>query len=319
MSLQIKLYEGHSQPWCDADPQHAFAPSCERKWKLSWSRRSRMPNLRHLNHQLPVTTRMLKKATSNFAPNGYWEVHRRWVQNTLWYHSLISPSQRMTTYFSQIIPRKWEGKSCLETTSDVESYAEPMSPSPPPSNQDDDDGDSTSSTQTQASTSGYVKRYNFSPDQEWALAEWYQEHPQFYNKENPNYKDAERKKNIIERKAANMRPPCTCKYIYFNIQCMCVCKTNNYCSINMMLAWPGSEREASDDFPCFLTTNDRKMEALYKTEDWIYKDFSLENVSLELQRNEHVCIAKAFSWHANDFIKDASYKIPSHIHDIKHE
>ena len=95
---QMSLY---SQPWCKADPPHAVAPWCERKWKLSRRRRSRMPNLRHLNHQLPVTTRMLKKAMSNFAPNGYWEVHRWWVQNTHWYHSLISPTQRMTAYFSQ--------------------------------------------------------------------------------------------------------------------------------------------------------------------------------------------------------------------------
>ena len=97
-----------------------------------------------------------------------------------------------------------------------------LSPSPLPSNQEDDDG--TSCTQTQASTSTCVKRYDFSPDIERSLAEWYQEHPQFYNKENPNYKDAERKKNIIERKAANMRPPCTCKLIIFVSICnVCVC------------------------------------------------------------------------------------------------
>ena len=59
----------------------------------------------------------------------------------------------------------------------------------------------------------YVKRYDFLPEQEQTLAEWFQQHPEFYQKEHDGYKDSEHKEHIMEEKAASLKSPCTCKHM----------------------------------------------------------------------------------------------------------
>ena len=57
----------------------------------------------------------------------------------------------------------------------------------------------------------------FTPAQERELAEWYRAYPLFYDKKNLFYKDVDKKKRIMQRKARTFDPPCSCKYrILFN-------------------------------------------------------------------------------------------------------
>ena len=53
--------------------------------------------------------------------------------------------------------------------------------------------------------------YVFSDEQEGELSEWYQLHPLFYDKTHPNYKNAEKKNNLLEERGLSMDPQCTCK------------------------------------------------------------------------------------------------------------
>ena len=56
--------------------------------------------------------------------------------------------------------------------------------------------------------------YIFSDDQEAELAEWYQQHPLFYNKKLKDYKNMQKKQRLFEEKATEMDWPCTGKFIY---------------------------------------------------------------------------------------------------------
>ena len=53
--------------------------------------------------------------------------------------------------------------------------------------------------------------YVFTDEQEADLSEWYQLHPLFYDKTHPNYKNAEKKNNLLEERGMTMDPQCTCK------------------------------------------------------------------------------------------------------------
>ena len=54
----------------------------------------------------------------------------------------------------------------------------------------------------------------FSDDQEAELAEWYQQHPLFYNKKLKDYKNIQKKQRLFEEKATKMDSPCTGKFKY---------------------------------------------------------------------------------------------------------
>ena len=53
--------------------------------------------------------------------------------------------------------------------------------------------------------------YVFTDEQEADLSEWYQLHPLFYDKTHPNYKNAEKKTNLLEERGMSVDPQCTCK------------------------------------------------------------------------------------------------------------
>ena len=53
--------------------------------------------------------------------------------------------------------------------------------------------------------------YLFTDDQEADLSEWYQHQPMFYEKGDKDYKNAEKKKCLLEEKGMTMHPKCTCK------------------------------------------------------------------------------------------------------------
>ena len=52
----------------------------------------------------------------------------------------------------------------------------------------------------------------FTDEQESDLSEWYQLHPLFYEKGDKDYKNAEKKKCLLEAKGLTMHPICSCKY-----------------------------------------------------------------------------------------------------------
>ena len=53
--------------------------------------------------------------------------------------------------------------------------------------------------------------YLFTDEQEADLSEWYQHHPMFYEKGDKDYKNAEKKKCLLEEKGMTMHPKYTCK------------------------------------------------------------------------------------------------------------
>ena len=85
----------------------------------------------------------------------------------------------------------------------VEASSPPSSPSPPPPDPD---------TEFLQPCEDTLSKYLFTEAQESDLAEFYREHEIFYNKKVNAYKDAAKKRRLMEEKAASMTPPCTCKY-----------------------------------------------------------------------------------------------------------
>ena len=98
-----------------------------------------------------------------------------------------------------------------------------LSPSPPPPphhNEEEEVEVSDSESVASSVVPRRVKRsrlrdkYLFTDEQEVELAEFYKENNLFYNKKVRAYMDSEKKKRLLEEKAASMSPPCTGEHCF---------------------------------------------------------------------------------------------------------
>ena len=89
----------------------------------------------------------------------------------------------------------------------------PRSPSPPPP---DPDTDILQPAEDEMSGNTCAK-YLFTEAQKMELADFYREHKLFYNKKINAYKNAAKKKRLMEEMVASLTQPCSCKYFLYLI------------------------------------------------------------------------------------------------------
>ncbi|XP_033122083.1 uncharacterized protein LOC117121088, partial [Anneissia japonica] len=89
-----------------------------------------------------------------------------------------------------------------------ETASSPRSPSPPPSAVD------TSSERPEDSKKKKRERaYAFTEQEEAAIGEWYCDNSCLYNKRHRDFKNADKKRRLMEEKANSFDPPCTYKQL----------------------------------------------------------------------------------------------------------
>ena len=60
-----------------------------------------------------------------------------------------------------------------------------------------------------------IVNYQFTEEQEIELAQFYKDHPVFYNKKVRDFMNTTKKKAILQEKAAEFKdPPCSCKWVW---------------------------------------------------------------------------------------------------------